>query len=156
MAELNALDEDSRTTAIGLFNYADSYWMAAEALRPEDFKTTHPDAPKVFLYCQAIELYLKSFLRLRGHTVRELRQSFGHDLTHLGEAAVLHGLPLQELECAILHFIDETYAAIRARYIVTGFTQKLPADKWRHICETLRRLIEAQFRDARQPVRPLR
>src|SRR5262245_14202526 len=77
-------DED-RTTDIGLFNYATSYHRAADALQKLKLKATHPDAPKSWLYCHAIELYLKAHLRAAGRSVVELRKRYSHDLTKLEE-----------------------------------------------------------------------
>ena len=59
----NQVDDDERTNAIGLFNTARSYWRSAEHLNAAGVKVTHPEAPVTFLFCHAIELYLKSYLR---------------------------------------------------------------------------------------------
>jgi hypothetical protein len=66
-------DEDSRSNPLGFFNLAESYWSAAGALENAKLKTTHPNSPISFLYYHAIELYLKAFLRLHGHSAKELR-----------------------------------------------------------------------------------
>jgi hypothetical protein len=65
-------DDEERTNAMGLFNTANSYWKAAVALQKAKLKTRHSDDPVWFLYYHAIELYLKSFLRMHGHTVAAL------------------------------------------------------------------------------------
>jgi hypothetical protein len=55
-------DEIERTSPLGLFNYARSYWRSAEYLHAAKLKLTHPSAPATFLFYHAIELYLKAFL----------------------------------------------------------------------------------------------
>jgi hypothetical protein len=55
-------DEIERTTPLGFFNYARSYWRSAEYLHAAKLKPTHPSAPVTFLFCHAIESYLKAFL----------------------------------------------------------------------------------------------
>ena len=49
-----------------------------------------PDWPTFFLACQALELYLKAFLRCKGVSVEDLKKSkiFGHDL-QLGDQPTL-------------------------------------------------------------------
>jgi hypothetical protein len=54
-------------------------------------KVTHPDAPVTSLLAQAIELYLKAFLRLRGVGIEEVKSSFGHDFKKLVDEASSHG-----------------------------------------------------------------
>jgi hypothetical protein len=56
------IDEIERTTPLGFFNYARSYWRSAEYLHAAKLKPTHPSAPVTFLFCHAIESYLKAFL----------------------------------------------------------------------------------------------
>jgi hypothetical protein len=60
------MNDDDRSTPLGLFNYARSYWQSAVLLHHARAKVTHPDAPVTLLLAHAIELYLKVFLRLRG------------------------------------------------------------------------------------------
>src|SRR5437763_7290582 len=84
--------DDDRTTDIGLFNYAASYRAAADSLEEVDTRATHPEAPQSWLYCHAIELYLKSHLRAAGLSVSELKsRRYGHDLMKLREAHKANG-----------------------------------------------------------------
>ena len=71
------MTREDRTTDIGLYHYARSYRAAADHLRTVDLDVTHPRAPISFLYFHAVELYLKSFLRLHGLSVSKL-QDIGH------------------------------------------------------------------------------
>jgi hypothetical protein len=67
------MNDDERTTHLGLFNYAHSYWVCAATLEGKPLDITHKDAPVDYLYYHAVELYLKSYLRLKGHNLKQLR-----------------------------------------------------------------------------------
>lgn len=77
-----ALTEEDRTTAIGLARYAYDYIgaaMLAERNDPEPNPIS--PVPAYFLALHGIELTLKSYLRHKGVTAKELRgQKYGHDL----------------------------------------------------------------------------
>jgi hypothetical protein len=77
-----ALTEEDRTTAIGLARYAYEYIAAAMLVEHNDPTPTHSSPiPAYFLALHGIELTLKSFLRHKGVTAKELRgQKYGHDL----------------------------------------------------------------------------
>ena len=81
------MDLDDRTTSIGLFNYARSYWQSAEYLNSAKLDVSHKEAPVTFLFYHSIELYLKSFLRLQNLSVKKLRD-IGHKVDQLSNAAV--------------------------------------------------------------------
>jgi hypothetical protein len=57
----NATDGPS---PLGFYNFAVSYHVAADLIADRGLKATHPESVAMFLYYHAIELYLKSFLRL--------------------------------------------------------------------------------------------
>ena len=114
-----------RTSAVGLFNFARSYWRSAEQLRGRPARVTHPDSPITFLLCHALELYLKAYLRGVGRDIADLKR-IGHRVADLSRAAVSAGLKLSPEHVAILSHIDDTDAAIEARYIVTGLKRWLP------------------------------
>ena len=46
-------------------------------------KATHSQDPCWFLYCHAVELFLKAFLRAHGISARDLRQEYGHSIRRL-------------------------------------------------------------------------
>jgi hypothetical protein len=75
----NATDDPS---PLGFYNFAVSYHMAADLVVVGGLKATHPESVAMFLYYHAIELYLKSFLRLWGDTAKRLRK-IGHDFQTL-------------------------------------------------------------------------
>jgi DNA-binding transcriptional ArsR family regulator len=119
------IDDDERTNALGLFNTARSYWRSAEYLAAANLKVTHPTAPVTFLFCHAIELYLKAYLRGVGKSVAQLKQ-VGHRIANLAKTAVDTGLMIEPEQSEVLSHIDDAAMAIEARYIVTGFKGQLP------------------------------
>jgi DNA-binding transcriptional ArsR family regulator len=112
--------DDERTTALGLFNTARSYWQSAEHLSAAHLKVTHPQAPITFLFCHAIELYLKAYLRGTGKDIGQLKQ-LGHRVANLAKSAIKSGLVIGPEHSETLDHIDDADVAIEARYIVTGF-----------------------------------
>jgi hypothetical protein len=118
---------DDRTTATGLFNTARSYWRSAEELDALQVEVSHREAPVTFLFCHAIELYLKAFLRGAGKTIADLKK-VGHRVADLAALATASGLSLEPEHSEILSHIDDTDVAIEARYIVTGFKTR-PANE---------------------------
>jgi hypothetical protein len=138
---VSKIDEDERTSALGLFNTARSYWRSAEHLDAARLKLTHPQAPVRFLFCHAIELYLKSYLRSVGNkSIDQLRQ-MGHHVANLAKAAVGSSLVIEPEQFEILAHIADTDVAIEARYIVTGFKNLPTNDTLSNVAEVLDKTI---------------
>jgi hypothetical protein len=123
MAMAGEIDDDERTNAVGLFNTARSYWRAAEYLNVAGLKVTHPEAPVTFLFCHAIELYLKAYLRGAGSSVAQLKK-LSHRVADLAKSATESGISLGLEQSEILSHVDDADVAIEARYIVTGFKNR--------------------------------
>lgn len=66
------------------------------------FQTAESGLPVRHLYSHAIELYLKSYLRVAGKARLDLRRQFGHKLGELYAAAKNNGLSIDVAELA--HF----------------------------------------------------
>jgi hypothetical protein len=124
--------EDERTSPVGLFNTARSYWRSAEYLSAARLQVTHPQAPVTFLFCHAIELYLKAYLRGAGHDVSQLKQ-LGHRVASLAQSAIKSGLAIGPEHSEILNRIDDADVAIEARYIVTGFKNQPTNETLSHV-----------------------
>lgn len=140
-------EELSRTTALGLFNVADSYWRAARYLLAGKLKTTHPISPVSFLFYHAIELYLKAFLRHHGCKPEELRsKKFGHKTCHLSERASHLGLYFNDGDKEVLSMMATTDAVIRSRYIQTGYYQWPSPGALDRTCKSLRQSIGEALR----------
>lgn len=132
----NEIDDDERTNALGLFNTARSYWRSAEHLNAAGLKVTHPHAPVTFLFCHAIELYLKAYLRGTGSTLAQLKK-LSHRVANLAKAATESGLKLEPEQSEILSHVDDADVAIEARYIVTGFKNRPTNEALSSVAEQL-------------------
>lgn len=128
-------DEDERTTAFGLFNFAHSYWRAGAALEKADVKASHPDDPCWFLYCHAVELFLKAFLRAHGVSARDLRQRYGHTIGRLAKEAEKKGLHLDAEQREVIKLMGTLGTTLR--YIRTGSFTRPQADALHRTCKSL-------------------
>lgn len=141
-------EAEKRTTPLGLFNFAESYWIGAHALNDAKIKSTHSDSPVSFLYYHAIELYLKSFLRFHGHTVAELAsRKFGHSSRQLKKRATQLGLTFDDEDAEVLRLMSKTDAVIRSRYLQTGFFRWPSPEALDRTCRSLRVSVGAALRD---------
>lgn len=140
-------EENERTVAIGLFNFADTFRKAAAALHGTQYRATHRDGPVRFLYYHALELYLKVFLRLHGLTVQDLAsRMFGHRYCCLLESARTLGLALSEKDVAVFSMLINSDAVIRSRYLSTGYFSLPDMPELDGVCESLRSKIVLSFR----------
>jgi hypothetical protein len=148
------LTDDDRSSPLGFFNLAESYWTAAVALGNANLRTTHPTSPLSFLYYHAIELYLKAFLRLHGHTAKELRgKNFGHRTCCLSERAGALGLQFDDEDLQVFSLMACTDAVIRSRYIQTGYFRWPAPEALDRTCNSLRQSVGQELRKANLPVR---
>lgn len=141
---------DQRTTPIGLFNYAHSFWGAGRALLLSDWREreTHPDSPAEFLYWHAIELFLKSFLLADGMTLKELRgRDYGHDLTALTSTALKRGLQLTSKDQEVISFMPTTADMIDLRYLKAGYRQVPEFFEIEATCISLYNLVAANLQN---------
>ena len=115
-----ALPEIDRTSDVALFNTARSYRRSAEYLLKGRLKeVTHPHKPVEFLFCHALELYLKAYLRATGSGVKALQRK-GHVFSKLLSTDKKRGLEVAPEDKAALRRLDDWDVAIEARYIITG------------------------------------
>jgi hypothetical protein len=150
--EENIQDAVDRTTAIGLFNTARSYWQSAINLEVLSLDVTHPAAPVTFMLCHAIELYLKSYLRGHGSTVADLKK-IGHSLSKLSASATGRGLNLDAEGIEVISHIDAEGVAIEARYIVTGFKSAPTNEALANLAEQLDKKVGAALISEGFPIR---
>lgn len=129
---------DDRTNDLGLFMYAHAYWEAASNLEDASTDSGHSNAPIQFLYCHAVELLMKSYLRSQNLPLKEVR-SMRHDLVRVGERAEECGLALSEVDREILGWITES--GLTHRYIVTGFTSGPRNESLWRLCLILFQLV---------------
>ena len=143
-------DDEDRTTDIGLFNYAVSYWRSAQALREIKLNATHPEPVVCFLYYHAVELFLKSYLRLHGATLKELRK-WGHDVTTLAEKCRPHGLRFKSFDQTVFDLIDGDM--MKARYLKTGTFQRPKLEALERTTDRLWEEISIAMDEKGRPVR---
>jgi hypothetical protein len=137
-------EEEQRTTPQGLFTFAESYSQAANHLQDADLKTPHPSLPVNFLYYHAIELYLKAFLRLHGHTLKELR-NLSHSTRDLQTRSQQLGLLFDEATTETFSLMAAN-PAILFRYVRTGGYRWPTHDSLNRTCENLRQSIGDELR----------
>ena len=146
-------EEGKRSTAIGFFNQAASYWQAARALDEAKLNATHGDDPIFFLYFHAVELYLKAFLRAHDITPYELRRKYGHDTKKLSKKATKFGLRFSQQDTEIFWFISKT--TLGHRYLVTGLIRRLQKKCCKRNVRALALLSWQRSKSEGHPARPL-
>lgn len=105
-----------------------------------------------FLYCHAFELYLKAYLRGNGSDLAELKK-LSHRVSAAADLAVGRGLSLRNGVADILSHIQDTDAAIEARYITTGFKETPTNDAFSEVGRYLDETVCAALARLGQPVR---
>ncbi|QQS11498.1 MAG: hypothetical protein IPK81_18255 [Rhodospirillales bacterium] len=138
-------DDDDRTTAVGLFNFAHSYWRSAATLRAHPAKATHPEDPAWFLYCHAIELYLKAFLRSRDVSVMALRRDYGHNVNRLAADARERGLCFDNEDHEVVKLMMEM-DVLTVRYIRRGAFTRPTLDALDRTCASFHGSIATALR----------
>ena len=146
-------DEEQRSRPIGYFNFAETYWTAAKALRRSKAKATHKDAPIRFLYYHAIELYLKAHLRALKIHPYDMRTKYGHDVGKLSKKSAELGLEFDDEDLGIFNLMSKTDAVIRSRYILTGPYSWPEISALNRACVSLRRSVGAVLVKKGEPVR---
>ena len=137
--KLDLTDVDARTTPVGLFNFAETYWLSAKALKAAEVKgVTHRAYPVYFLYYHAIELYLKAYLRLHGHGVVELSsKKFGHDAGALSKRARELGLPVKPKERTLFFDVERIIQHHRPRVFLLENVRNLVNHDKGHTFKTI-------------------
>jgi HEPN domain-containing protein len=146
-------DEAARSKPIAYFNFAETYWTAAKALRRSKANATHKNSPIRFLYYHAIELYLKAHLRSCGIHPYEMRTKFGHDVGKLSKKSAEMGLEFDDEDLEILDLMSKTDTVIRSRYILTRAFKWPDMTALNRTCVSLRNSVGAMLKRAGEPVR---
>jgi hypothetical protein len=121
-------DELDRTPPISVFLSAESFLLSARHLRAalaEKELKLRFTMPIYYLYSHALELTLKSFLRCKGFSVRQLAsREFGHKLQVLWDACIENGLGGQEVNKAfvaqVVELLDPFAVDFEFRYVKVG------------------------------------
>lgn len=122
------MNDDDRTTAIGLARYARDYYRSAMAAdhdlgHDKGYEFSAP-SPVMFLVAHSIELGLKAYLRHQGLSLEEI-VNLGHNLERCWQVAVEQGVQehveLTEGDLEVLGIISELHLSTVLRYIQTGY-----------------------------------
>lgn len=140
--------EVDRSSPMGLFNFARSYWQSGVLLHHTKAPVFHPVAPITLLLAHAIELYLKAFLRAKGMGVSDLKTRFGHDFRALLEEAAAQGLPISSHDKEIADLLAEQESIRRSGYIETGYYQRPSLAALSQTCRNLDDKVSLELRDA--------
>lgn len=103
-------------------------------------EVTHTNAPITMLLCQAIELYLKAFLRLKEGKVEGagyLRRRY----KAIAKDARKKGLPLCDHDLRVVKFLAATNAFLRPRRTETGNEKALSPERISETCANLDSLV---------------
>lgn len=146
--EVSAAKVSERSSPLGLFNYARSYWQAAVWLHGSAANVAYPDAPITLLMAHAIELYLKAYLLLHGVSADEAKHTFGHDFEKLLEAAHDRGLVLSDKDKAVATLLKEQESIRRSQYVETGHFTQPTVDALSNTCERLDQSLASALQSA--------
>jgi hypothetical protein len=146
------LSPEERTTALGMYHFAESYRHAADRLRLSRAKPLMFDAPIRFLYYHAIELYLKSCLRGDGRTPTEIKSSFNHGFRKLQRACEQRGLDCDDGDIDVIELVDGSNYW-RSRYIETGLARFAAMPALSRTCNSLSQNAFMFLRDRKIVVR---
>lgn len=153
MSNVDNLTPEERTTALGMYHFAESYRHAADRVRASKAKPLMFDHPIRFLYYHAIELYLKSCLRGDGLTPDEIRGKYGHRFRKLQRACETRGVVLDDEDVEIIRLIDGSNYW-KSRYIETGFSRQATLPALARTNDSLARYAFEFLRRKRIGVRP--
>jgi len=141
------MDDDDRTTSMGLFNTAEAYRLSAMALdQAQVVKAGHAAKPIQFLYSHAIELNLKALLRTE-HSI-EAVEKFRHNIGRLVKNAEALGLFVTAADREVFTVMEDTDALIEMRYIRTGAKTQLKFKALSHTCKNVRDSVGSLLRKA--------
>lgn len=95
--------------------------------------------PQRFLFEHAVELYLKSYLLLKGSDEDELKNNSGHDIKTLMDECTVEGLDLTDKDIAVIRILRGNSERSTCLYPVTGHHQTIELSD---ILETCKSLLE--------------
>jgi hypothetical protein len=147
------------TTGVGFMTYANHYYEAANRVGVNVSDRQFDPVPYQ-LYCQSLELRLKSFLWLSEPTLtrQQIRGRYGHDLAKLWRDAKARGIAkfirITTLRERVISLVSPYYKNRRFCYVdldmmFTGY-QELKGEP--QSIPTLKRLIQTMGRSLRKPI----
>ena len=137
-----AIIEDRDASSLGFFNLADSYWTSATALHDLKLRATHSHFPVKLLYHQTMELYLKSYLLLKGKTVAQIK---GHRLVPLANKLKEFGFKYEQRDSVVFSLLDTSDVVTNSRYLRVDIYWEPAIADMELTCSWLRATIGAEF-----------
>jgi len=130
-------DDDDRTTAMGLYQFAESYRICGSSLVTRLPSILRFDDPVRFLFLHAIELYLKAVLRSSGMSVLQVK-TMGHNIQRLLDMSKTSGFALPaDAEQGLVFFADQT-PIMETRYLKTGYSHRPTLEGLRDMTDMVR------------------
>lgn len=145
---------DRRTDSLGLFNFAESYFICGKTLSIQSIRGLLFSNPIEYLLYHSIELYLKSFLRNNGLGTYEISTTYGHNLSKLLDKASSLGLLIDQIDSDRINHLHDQNLVLEARYITTGLKQSFPLEIILQTAERVRGAVLNSLVATGIPVRP--
>lgn len=112
-------------TPFGIFLLGQSYEEAGHAV-VEHHRNPFSDHPARFVFLHAIEMYLRSYLRLQGCMPEDLR-AYLHDITRMSEDAIAKGMILGERVATYIAAAGVERDYVKVRY---AFDLRVLSSDW--------------------------
>ncbi|GGK30558.1 hypothetical protein GCM10011322_16360 [Salinarimonas ramus] len=145
-------------TPLGWFNLAHAYLFDAAVLytakdRPQG---GHYETPVRFLYRQAIELFVKAYLRTTGMSDNELsKRPYGHDLVRLIDEAETRGMLVTKRIKRVRDSEGAGDRQLETRYLRTGRARVLPPERLHEAARDLLALLQRRLQLTGTAIPPL-
>jgi len=122
----NTDELDKRTTPQGLLRYAQDYYRGFEIIHTQAPKGMEMYQVKFFLLCHSMELAMKSLLRLKGYSRKQLMNDFGHDLVKILQELGANEIIFDKKSYVVVSMANQLYKTKQFEYFQTGY-KELPA-----------------------------
>lgn len=128
-------------SAKGIFRFSVNYLDAYFIIKKSEPQWSKLFEVKYYLVCHSMELMLKSYLRDKGYSRKQLLE-FGHDLMELAlELKNKFSFPFQKSDMAYISNISSYYATKQFEYIQTGYKIISDLDEIEEIVVRVRTMI---------------
>jgi len=122
MIKCPQMDMEKRVTPLGLIRYSQEYFKAYKVIQEKDNSVMYLLLVKYFLLCRSMELAFKTFLRLKGYSLKQLKNILGHDLDKLlSELNTKHNILLDKESLIALEVVNKYYKSKQFEYPQTGY-----------------------------------
>lgn len=143
------LTPDERTTPLGLYHFAVTYEEAGKMLmgKLDRRRATHPESPIDHLFTHAIELFCKSFLRLHGATLDDLKYRLGHAMPKICAAFDAAGGHLDDEDREVFALLTPENV-FGSRYLIVGPFKRAHTDALARTAKSLHQTVRESLTGA--------